>query len=120
MHFSRLENPELYMRVANVLVSTSLFGEGFQNVVAEGMSSGCAVVSTRVGSAEEIIGELGAICEPGDIESLVIAVETFLATSRSYELMQNRYDSIVARFGLKELVDRTESALLDVLKVARR
>lgn len=119
MHFARLVEPELYMRVANVLVSTSLFGEGFQNVIAEGMSSGCAVVATRVGSAEEIIGELGVICEPGDIKSLVAAVETSLATRRSYELMQKRYDSVVARFGLKELVDRTESALLEAMKVAR-
>ena len=63
---------------------------------------------------------MGAIYEPGDVESLAIAEETFLATSRSHELMQDRYDSIVAGFGLKELVDRTESALLDVIKVARR
>jgi len=52
----------------DVLCSTSLYGEGFCNTMAEAMASGCVVVGTDVGAAREIVGEAGAVVPPGDDE----------------------------------------------------
>lgn len=47
-------------------------------VVLEAMASGVPVVSTRVGSIPELIGQGGMICEPGDVEGLAEALGTLL------------------------------------------
>lgn len=47
-------------------------------VVLEAMASGVPVVSTRVGSIPEVVGEAGLICEPGDVQGLEEAVGTLL------------------------------------------
>ena len=59
---------------ADIVVSSSAFGEGFSNVVAEGMSVGLIPVATDVGDAREIIGDAGYVVAPGDVASLAGAL----------------------------------------------
>ena len=46
----RRDTPALYA-AADIVASTSAFGEGFSNVIAEGMSAGLVPVATDVGDA---------------------------------------------------------------------
>ena len=59
---------------ADFLISTSIFGEGFPNVVAEGMASGVPAIATDVGDARKIIGDTGFIVRPNCPTSIVDAL----------------------------------------------
>jgi glycosyltransferase involved in cell wall biosynthesis len=59
---------------SDVTLSTSAFGEGFSNAIAEGMSAGLAPVVTDIGDARSIVGETGAVVSPGDVSALVKAL----------------------------------------------
>jgi len=61
--------PNVYCGL-DVLCSTSLFGEGFPNVIAEAMACDCPVVTTDVGEAANIVGSLGTVVPPGDYAAL--------------------------------------------------
>ena len=69
----RRDMPDLYA-MADLSLSTSVFGEGFPNAVAEAMACGIAVVATDVGDSRRIIGDTGVIVSPRDIASMVAAI----------------------------------------------
>lgn len=62
---------------ADYLVSTSVFGEGFPNVIAEGMASGVPAIVTDVGDAHEIIGDTGYVVRPCSPTDIVDALQRF-------------------------------------------
>jgi glycosyltransferase involved in cell wall biosynthesis len=66
---------------ADFALSTSAFGEGFSNVIAEAMASGVPVVATDVGDARKIVGETGAIAPPRDVPALTSAIRKLLSES---------------------------------------
>lgn len=67
-------NVDRLLPVADVVVSTSAFGEGFSNVIAEGMSAGLVPITTDVGDARVIVGETGVVIPPRDSDALVTAL----------------------------------------------
>lgn len=62
----------------DILCSTSLYGEGFGNVIAEAMSCACPVVATDVGEARTMLGNLSPVIRPGDDEAFAQAVANLL------------------------------------------
>ncbi|KQP10080.1 hypothetical protein ASF28_02665 [Methylobacterium sp. Leaf99] len=58
----------------DIAVSSSAFGEGFSNAVAEGMAAGLMPVATSVGDAGAILGGLGRLVPPRDPAALADAL----------------------------------------------
>ncbi|MBS0245064.1 MAG: glycosyltransferase [Proteobacteria bacterium] len=75
---ARTDMPDLYA-AADIAVSSSAFGEGFSNAIAEAMASGVPAVSTDVGDAAAIIGAAGRLVPPRDPGALRDALATLLA-----------------------------------------
>lgn len=59
---------------ADIIISSSAFGEGFSNAIGEGMSSELIAVSTNVGDAKYIIKDSGLVVPPKSINELAGAV----------------------------------------------
>ena len=74
----RTDVPRL-LAACDLFVSSSAFGEGFSNAIADAMACGLPVVATDVGDARMIVGETGLIVPPGDVEALVRAVCVLLS-----------------------------------------
>jgi glycosyltransferase involved in cell wall biosynthesis len=72
----RSDTARLYA-AADIVVSTSAFGEGFSNAIGEGMSTGLVPIATDCGDARLIIGETGTVIAVGDASALarLIAAE---------------------------------------------
>jgi len=92
---------------ADIVVSSSAFGEGFANVIAEGMSSALMPVATDVGDARRIIGDTGTIVAPRDVQGLAAALRELAALSdverrRRGQAARRR---IAANFALERSVD---------------
>ena len=74
-------HPERFYAAADVVVSSSAFGEGFSNALAEGMSAGLLPIATDVGDAARIIGVSGQIVVPRDPSALAAAIKSAAALS---------------------------------------
>jgi glycosyltransferase involved in cell wall biosynthesis len=93
---------------SDIVVSSSAFGEGFSNALAEGMACGLPAVATDVGDASLIVGDTGLIVPPRDPQALAAAIRTLAgerAAARA-ERGANARARIVANFGMKRAVER--------------
>lgn len=103
----RRDTERLYA-AADVVASTSAFGEGFSNVIAEGMSAGLIPVATDVGDARRIVGEAGFIVPPRDSEAFARAVGGVASLTREEFARRaaSARDRIVSNFSLDSAIDR--------------
>ena len=92
---------------ADVVVSTSAFGEGFSNVIAEGMSAGLVPVATDVGDARRIIGDTGFVISPGDTGALIAAIAKEAGSARAERVSRGRRARarIVEKYGLPRALE---------------
>ena len=76
-----VDDPEAYMRRADILVHCSIIAEPFGQVVVEGMRAGCAVIASRPGGTTEIVesGVSGLLVDAGDRRGLTAALDTLIA-----------------------------------------
>jgi glycosyltransferase involved in cell wall biosynthesis len=95
----------------DILVSSSAFGEGFPNVVAEAMACETPCVVTDVGDSALLVGAPESVVPPRSPEALTEACERILTRSRPWDGKAARR-RIVDEFGVDRLIDRTESILL--------
>lgn len=68
------KNIEQVYRAADIIISSSAFGEGFSNAIGEGMASGLIPISTDVGDAKEIIGKTGIVIPVKDKKKMYKAI----------------------------------------------
>lgn len=95
----------------DVLCSSSAFGEGFSNVIAEAMACGVPVVATEVGDARTIVGDTGLVVPPADPPALAAALRRLLADARLEERRSAARQRVVDHFSVEKLLDRTEEVL---------
>lgn len=102
---ARREMEQLYA-AADLVVSSSAFGEGFSNALAEGMSAGLVPIATDVGDSATVIGDTGRVVAAGDPCALAEAIRAEAGFSpeqrRSRGLLAR--SRIVERFSLARMV----------------
>ena len=94
----------------DIIVSSSAYGEGFSNAIAEGMAAGLVPVTTRSGDVEEIVGRTGEIVPPRSAGELRCALERILLMPEAARksLGDEARARIQARFALDRIVDKYE------------
>jgi glycosyltransferase involved in cell wall biosynthesis len=116
-----LNNVTAAYNALTILTSSSLFGEGFSNVIGEAMACGTPVVATDVGDAALIVNDPRRVVAPGCPEKLVEAWEEVLneePAALDRHAKQGR-ERIIGEYGMTQLVSRTEAALLETLPCRR-
>jgi glycosyltransferase involved in cell wall biosynthesis len=94
------EQPEEIYPIADVILSTSTFGEGFQNSIAEGMASELIPICTVSGDIKILVGNAGFIVEPATLAGLQVALQRVadMAVSARRESGAKARERIVANF----------------------
>jgi glycosyltransferase involved in cell wall biosynthesis len=111
-----------YFRAADIFVLPSQ-SEGMSNALLEAMACGLPAIATRVGAAETMIehGRNGLLVDPADPEGLARALDRLIEdpeTRQSIGLAAAA--SIRDRFDIRGVVDRVESAYLEIADSVRR
>jgi glycosyltransferase involved in cell wall biosynthesis len=93
---------------ADVVVSTSTYGEGFSNALAEGMSTGLIPITTEVGDARTVIGGAGQIIPQRDPHALAQRLSELagLSAVERHERQNAARRWIENNFALDRVVDR--------------
>jgi glycosyltransferase involved in cell wall biosynthesis len=96
----------------DMLVSSSAYGEGFSNVIAEAMACGVLVVATDVGDSAEIVHDPDMVARPRDPQALAIAMESGLKlpSDKLIGLKRRNRRRVVENFSLASMVQRTIDA----------
>ena len=97
----------------DIACSSSSFGEGFSNTIAEAMACGVPCVVTDVGDSALIIGDAGCVVAPGDHRAFAAGILQLsnLPPEKRRLLGEMCRSHIVSAFGIDTLVHRTELEL---------
>jgi glycosyltransferase involved in cell wall biosynthesis len=96
----------------DIASSSSSFGEGFSNTVAEAMACERPCVVTNVGDSAHIVGEVGEVVPPRDENALAEAIARMLdRIETSADIGFQARARIVGEFSMERMVLRTEQVL---------
>ena len=102
----------------DIIVSSSAFGEGFSNALAEGMSSSLIPIATDVGDAKYIVGDTGKIIQPKNVDELYNAIKELLEIddkifSNKKILAKNRINENFNQLRMLDSYDEVYNQLLE-------
>jgi glycosyltransferase involved in cell wall biosynthesis len=106
LRLGRRDDVPRLLCAADLIVSSSAFGEGFSNSIAEGMAAGLPAVATDTGDAKYLVGDTGAVVPPRNSEALAAAI-LMLLSDRKSDLPARSAAArarIVDRFSLRQAV----------------
>ena len=111
--FPARDDMEAVYNALDILTSSSVFGEGFSNVIGEAMACETLCVVSDVGDAKEIVGDAGMVVAPGEAREMCGAwVQLLNLEARKRAVMTGRArDRIVARYSVDRLVADTACVL---------
>jgi len=94
------------LSACDLIVSSSTFGEGFSNALAEGMAAGLPAVTTDIGDAARIVGSAGLVVPHSDAAAMAAAIQLLLGESMTVRLARRleARDSIEKRFTVQRAV----------------
>ena len=97
--------------------SSSSFGEGFPNVVAESLACEVSCVATDVGDSARVVGPGGIIVPAKNPEALATAWEQMLSLPQKERLQMGQEGRmhIVRNFSTQKMAHSTEKVFLDVV-----
>lgn len=97
----------------DIASSSSSFGEGFSNAVAEAMSCERVVVVTDVGDSARIVGDCGRVVPARDAAALALAFIQLAALSKEKRvaLGARARSRIASKFSVERMVERTWDVL---------
>jgi glycosyltransferase involved in cell wall biosynthesis len=91
-------------------VMSSSYGEAFPNVVVEAMACETPVIVTDVGDAAAIVGELGIVTKPENVQQLTAAMDKmFTKSADTLNWSRLGRDSklwVTQEFGISKMIDR--------------
>jgi glycosyltransferase involved in cell wall biosynthesis len=108
LRLGRRQDVARLFAAADFTVSSSGFGEGFSNALAEGMACGLPAIATDVGDAKLILGDTGLVVPPENPRALAAAIRTLArepAAARSDRRAKARA-RIVDNFAMTHAVQR--------------
>jgi glycosyltransferase involved in cell wall biosynthesis len=93
---------------ADFAVSSSRFGEGFSNALAEGMACGLPAIATDVGDAKLILGDTGLVVPPENPHALATAIRALAAepTAARADRRRKARARIVEQFAMTHAIQR--------------
>lgn len=96
----------------DIASSSSSFGEGFSNAIAEAMACERPCVVTNVGDSARIVGATGEVVPPRDPDALADALARMLnRIERVPDIGRQARARIVEEFSVERMVSRTEHVL---------
>ncbi len=105
------KNVEDFYSGFDISSSSSSFGEGFSNSIAEAMSCECASVVTDVGDSAMIVGEFGAVVQANSVDSLYMGLEKMVQSDYK-EFGKRSRNRIVDNFSIEKMVKNTEKEIV--------
>ena len=112
--FTGTANPVAALNALDIVCSSSAFGEGFSNSVAEAMSCGRPCIVTNVGDSAIIVGNCGKIVPPTNPQALAAAILDTAQHLESIDRSKIR-SRIVENFSADAMIDRTAQLLRKVV-----
>jgi glycosyltransferase involved in cell wall biosynthesis len=88
------------------------------NALLEALSSGLAVVATRVGAAEALIRDRkqSLLVAPGDVEGLASALRELLEDGRLRESLGKAAPGAVEDLGIEAVVEKIEAVYRETVR----
>lgn len=103
--FDQVQNMQELYPALDYLTQTSVFGEGFPNVVAEAMACGVECFVTDVGDSLEVIGDTGHKIDIQDPEALAMTWRNALANKDMHsERNPSARQRIVENFSMQKCI----------------
>lgn len=117
------DDPERLLAAADVVVSSSSYGEAHPLVLGEAMVAGVPVVATDVGDSAALVGpDAGVVVPPCSADSLAQALDELLSRSAVDRATMGRAGRlrIEKQFSLDRMVEAYQSLYVDLARRPQR
>ena len=111
----RQKNVENFYSGFDIASSSSSFGEGFSNSIAEAMSCGVPCVVTDVGDSRIIVGDCGKVVIPNSVDEFSKGLEELMQKDLK-KLGECSRKRIVENFSIEKMVKKTERIICELVK----